>query len=121
VVSQLARVEVPSTIWRKHRLGELSAADATLLAAAFEADYAGTTAGLGYAVVLVTQAIVEVAARYIPVHRLRALDALQLASATAAMSAVPECRTFAASDRSLRSAAPAEGFLLFPAETAESG
>ncbi len=121
MVSQLARVEVPSAIWRKHRLGELCAADADLLTAAFEADYAGTTAGLGYAVVLLTQAIVEVAARYIPVHRLRAFDALQLASAAAAQTAALDCRTFAAYDRTLRAAAAAEGFLLFPVETAESG
>ncbi|AXB47142.1 hypothetical protein [Amycolatopsis albispora] len=31
-VAQVARVEVPSAIWRKHRLGELSARGARVLA-----------------------------------------------------------------------------------------
>lgn len=56
VVSQVARVEVPSAIWRKQRLGELSVADAALLIAAFEADYGGSGAVPGCAVVLTTQA-----------------------------------------------------------------
>lgn len=42
VVSQLAPVEVPAALWRKHRTGEVSAADAALLVEAFEADYFGT-------------------------------------------------------------------------------
>ncbi len=121
VVSQLARVEVPSAIWRKQRMGELSAADAAILTAAFEADYAGTAVAPGYAVVLATPAILEVAARYIPVYGLRAYDAVQLASATAVMSVVPECRTFAAYDRTLRAAAAAESFVLFPVEVESPG
>ena len=42
VVSQLARVDVPAALWRKQRVGELSANDARLLTADFEADYFGT-------------------------------------------------------------------------------
>lgn len=30
IISQLARVEVPAALWRKHRLGELSAADTSV-------------------------------------------------------------------------------------------
>lgn len=30
VVSQAARVEVPAALWRKHRMGELPAADAAV-------------------------------------------------------------------------------------------
>jgi hypothetical protein len=39
VVSALARAEVPAAIWRKHRVGGLSAADAGVLTTAFEADW----------------------------------------------------------------------------------
>jgi predicted nucleic acid-binding protein len=42
-VAQLARVEVPAALWRKQRMGELSAGDARLLTADFEADYFGPT------------------------------------------------------------------------------
>jgi len=41
-VAQLARVEVPAALWRKQRMDELSAGDARLLTADFEADYFGT-------------------------------------------------------------------------------
>jgi len=36
-------VEVPAALWRKQRTGELSAGDARLLTADFEADYSGPT------------------------------------------------------------------------------
>lgn len=119
IVSQLSRVEVPSAMWRKHRLGELSVADASVLVAAFEADFDADFAGavpeaVGYAVVMVTQAILDRAARYARVHGLRAYDAVQLASASVVAEVVPECRTFAGYDRQLRKAAAAEDFLLFP-------
>ena len=42
-VAQLARVEVPAALWRKQRMGELSANDARLLTADFEADSSGPT------------------------------------------------------------------------------
>jgi hypothetical protein len=42
IVCQQARVEVPAALWRKHRMNELSADDASILVAAFEADYFGT-------------------------------------------------------------------------------
>ena len=41
-IAPLARMEVPAALWRKQRLGELSAGDARLLTADFEADYFGT-------------------------------------------------------------------------------
>ncbi len=116
VVSQLARVEVPSAIWRKQRLGELDAGAARLLTSAFEADWAGTEEELSrFSVVTPTAAVLEGAARLCAVHGLRAYDAVQLACASAARDAVPECHTFAAFDRHLRGAAAAEGFSLVPA------
>ncbi len=115
VVSQLARVEVPSAIWRKQRLGELHADAARLLTSAFEADWSGTEAEPPrFSAVTATVTVLEGAARLCAVHALRAYDAVQLACALAAWDAVPECQTFAAFDRQLRTAAAAEGFALVP-------
>lgn len=116
VVSQLARVEVPSAIWRKQRLGELDPGAARLLTSAFEADWAGTEEEPPrFSVVALTVAVLEGAARLCAVHGLRAYDAVQLACALAARDAVPECRVFAAFDRQLRAAAAAEAFDPLPA------
>ncbi|MGH3768356.1 MAG: type II toxin-antitoxin system VapC family toxin [Pseudonocardiaceae bacterium] len=115
VVSALARVEVPAAIWRKNRMGELDPADAGILVAAFEADYHGSAQDQPrFAVVAPTGPILETAARFVGVHGLRAHDAVQLASATAAAEAIPDCRTMAAFDGTLRAAAAKEGFALLP-------
>lgn len=115
VVSALARVEVPAAIWRKHRMGELDPADAAVLIAAFEADYHGTAEDQPrFGVVAATAAVLETAARLVGVHGLRAYDAIQLASAKAAAEAVPVCRTIAAFDGTLRTAAAKEGLALLP-------
>ena len=115
VISQLARVEVPSALWRKQRLGELDADAARLLTSAFEADWSGTEEEPPrFSVVTPTVAVLDGAARLCAVHGLRAHDAVQLASALAVRDAVPECQTFAAFDRQLRAAAAAEGFTPAP-------
>lgn len=115
VISALARVEVPAAIWRKHRMGELDPADAAVLVAAFEADYHGSAEDQPrFAVVAATTTVLEAAARLVGVHSLRAYDAVQLASAKAAAEAVPDCRTMAAFDNTLRAAAAKEGFALLP-------
>jgi predicted nucleic acid-binding protein len=115
VVSTLARVEVPAAIWRKHRMGELNSADAAVLVAAFEADYHGSADDQPrFGVVSATAAVLDTAARFVGVHSLRAYDAVQLASATAAAEAIPDCRTVAAFDATLRTAAAKEGFTLLP-------
>ena len=115
VVSQLARVEVPSALWRKQRLGELDADAARLLTSAFEADWSGTEEEPPrFSVVTPAVAVLDGAARLCAVHGLRAYDAVQLASALAVRDAVPECQAFAAFDRQLRAAAAAEGFTPMP-------
>lgn len=115
VVSALARVEVPAAIWRKHRMGELSAADAAVLVTAFDADYHGSADGRPrFAVVAANANILDAAARLAGVHGLRAYDAVQLASAKAVAQAVPDCNTVAAFDNTLRAAAAAESFTLLP-------
>lgn len=116
LVCQLARVEVPAAIWRKRRTGELSVAAASILVADFEADYFGTPDRPARFVPLTLRPdVLEAASRLAGVHGLRAYDAVQLATACAASTVVPDCRTFAAFDNDLRAAAAAEGFRLLPA------
>jgi predicted nucleic acid-binding protein len=118
-VAQLARVEVPAALWRKQRLGELSPGDARLLTADFEADYFGTDdEPPRFAAVAVTGSVLDEAARLCAAHGLRACDAVQLSSALAVRQADEDCTAFAAFDRSLRTAAAAEGFDLVPADLA---
>jgi predicted nucleic acid-binding protein len=113
--AQLARVEVPAALWRKQRMGELSAEDARLLTADFEADYYGTGSEPGrFAVVAATGSLLAEAARLCASRGLRAYDAIQLSSAIAVRRADESCTEFAAFGRSLRTAAAAEGFELLP-------
>jgi uncharacterized protein len=115
VVSQLARVEVPAAIWRKQRMAELTPAEAGLLVAAFEADYFGAFGEAPrFIAVAASTEVLDMAARYTGTHGLRAYDAVQLATARMTAMADPECRTFAAFDKQLRTAAAAEGFDLVP-------
>lgn len=116
-VSALARVEVPAAIWRKNRSGEVTADEAAVLVAAFEADYFGTGADAPrFAAIAVTEAVLDDAARCAAIHGLRAYDAVQLAGARAAAAADPGCTAFAAFDKGLRAAAAAEGFRLVPGQ-----
>jgi predicted nucleic acid-binding protein len=115
LVCQLVRVEVPAAFWRKQRMGELTAAQAAVLVAAFEADYCGTAEEEPrFTVVAITAQLLDDAAHLAGVHGLRAYDAVQLATAKAAATTVVECRAFAAFDTELRTAAAAEGFGLVP-------
>lgn len=107
VISQLALVEVPEALWRKHRLGELTAGDARLLTDALTADVAAGR----LIVAAITGAMITDAAGLVAVHPLRAYDAVQLATARAVRAADPDCRTFACFDTQLARVAAAEGFL----------
>lgn len=113
VISQLARVEVPAALWKKHRVGELSAASAGILAADFEADYFGTDQGPPrFWVVAATAAILDEAAQLAATLGLRAYDAVQLASAVAMLAASDETLSFLAFDDALSRAAAARGFTI---------
>jgi uncharacterized protein len=113
IVSQLARVEVPAALWRKHRLDELSVADVTLLVSAFEADYFGTEEEPArFLVIAASSGVLDDAAQLAGIHGLRACDAVQLASARSTLREVPEGVYFAAFDSSLLAAAAREGFQL---------
>jgi hypothetical protein len=112
-VSNLARVEVPAAVWRKYRRGELSSEDAAVLVEELEWDWSGEAdADTRFAVVEVTEEILELAARAVARHPLRAFDAVQLASALAARAADPSLTAFACFDEELADAARAEGFTL---------
>jgi predicted nucleic acid-binding protein len=114
-VSQLCRVEVPAALWQKHRMGELDATEARVLTASFEADLFGDGVNPPrFAVVAAGAGILDDAARMCAVHGLRAYDAVQLASASAARAADRAMDGFAVFDRVLRQAASAEGFALVP-------
>jgi predicted nucleic acid-binding protein len=110
VVSSLARVEVPAALWRKHRIGQLSAQDAGLLAADFAADW-HEPAG-PFVPVQVGGRVLERAAAMMAGHALRAYDGVQLACAYAAREADPQVDSFLCFDDSLSEAAAREGFQL---------
>lgn len=113
VVSQLARVEVPAALWKKHRIGELASTEAAVLVAEFEADYFGTQdAPPKFVIVAMNASILEEAARLVATHGLRAYDAVQLASALAARDASDRPLGFLAFDGRLSAAAVFEGFVL---------
>lgn len=114
-MSNLARVEVPTAVWRKHRLGELASEDAAVLVDEFEWDWFGAgDADVRFAVVDVTRRVLDLAARTAARHPLRAFAAVQLASALVAREASRDVTEFACFDVSLADAARAEGFTLLP-------
>lgn len=114
-VCAIARVEVPAAIWRKHRIGELSAESAAVLAASFEADYHGTgQEPPRFAAVDVTWHLLDEAARFPALHDLRAYDAVQLAAALAAAATDAGLDRFICFDVRLRAAAAAHGLTPMP-------
>lgn len=109
-------MEIPAALWRKHRLGELSADDTALLSDAFEWEWAiGAHGGGTFHIIDLTDDILETAARSLSRHSLRAYDAVQLASAMLARAADAAQIEFACFDVELRDAALGEGFALLPA------
>jgi len=115
VVSALARVEVPSALWRKTRTGELGDSAAGLLVRAFEIDFHGDVDSASrFTVVSLTESILAVAAREAARASLRAYDAVQLASALAVRDLDPLCSQLACFDADLRRAAGRAGFTLVP-------
>jgi predicted nucleic acid-binding protein len=115
VISVLARVEVPSALWRKARTGELEDSAAGILVTSFELDFHGDVeSGSRFTIVAVTEAVLVAAAREAARHALRAYDAVQLASALAVRELDPRCGHFACFDAELRRAASRAGFVLLP-------
>jgi predicted nucleic acid-binding protein len=108
VVSALARVEVPAAIWRKHRLGQLAAADAGVLTTAFEADWYGATGP--FVPIVCGDTVLATAAALVRTYGLRAYDGVQLASAVVARAADSGVDTLLCFDAELSEAAAREGF-----------
>lgn len=118
VVSRICRVEIPAALWGKERAGELEASEVAVLIAAFGADYDGTTGSQPrFLVIGIEDQVLTEAAVFSRLHRLRAYDAVQLASATVARRADPDCTDFACFDQALRLAAAVERFKVVPAAT----
>jgi predicted nucleic acid-binding protein len=113
MASSLALVEVRSAIRRRQRGGEIKDVDAIAALGALDSewrrliDHPVTSAVIGHSLALIDR-------RY-----LRALDALQLASAIAARDSVTKqgTVTFVCSDERLIAAAQSEGFALWNPET----
>ena len=111
VISELAKVEVPAAIWRKHRLGGFSAKDARDLCRQFSIDFAFWVSPQDTQVIKASTDILHTAADLVARHPLRAYDAMQLASALEVLHVVGEC-TFGCFDRQLSTAASIEGLPL---------
>ncbi len=105
VVAELASVEMFSLMTRRQREGTLSPANAKTL----EADFLLHNQK-EYLVVPLESAILVQARALINKHPLRALDAIQLASALQAVALLNERITFVSADNNLLTAASAEGF-----------
>ncbi len=110
VASSVAAVEVCSAVWRRHRMGEIDASDAAVIAAAARSDLTGGDPQV--IVIPPTTGIVVRASQLTGTAALRAYDALQLATALEARDAYPDCDEFACFDRDLRTAAASHGFTL---------
>ena len=115
VVSTLARVEVPSAIWRKQRVGDVSAEAAGILVLEFEFDWFGDDRhGPRFDAVPADIHVLDEAAGLAASHGLRAYDAVHLSTALAARRVLPECTSIAVFDVSLRAAAISQGFSPIP-------
>ena len=111
MISALALTEVLAAIWGKVVRGELADDQAAVLDRAFIADVRRGR----YVALPIVDAVLVRSLVCVRQHRLRAADALQLASALMVREADPAADTMAVFDRRLRAAARTEGLALLPA------
>jgi len=116
VVSDLAVVEVVAAIWKKARMGELDEPRAWVLVRRSRRELTGSHA-LRVTAIPVVPTIVAQAATLTGRHGLRAYDAVQLASATAAQQMAAGSFSLLCFDAGLRAAAIREGLTVSPALT----
>lgn len=110
VVSALALVEVTAALWRKARTGQLSDADAAVLATAARRDLGGGNPELDVVRVPLRPPVLDAAAQLAGRQGLRAYDAVQLASALVVHRLAPdEHAGFLTYDAALRAAGAREG------------
>lgn len=113
VTSSLSAVEVSSAIWRRNRMGELSSADAGILARRAAGDLTGDD--LHTILVPPHDEVLATAVRLTATAGLRGYDAVQLATALTARDSYPDLTLFASFDEQLCGAAAAHGFELLTA------
>lgn len=111
IASDLAAVEVPAALWRKHRIGQISAPDAQILCRRFLTDIDASSPESDAVLIEVGNDILRSAIDLVARHPLRAYDAVQLASAMAASRILGNC-PFGCFDAQLNDAAAAEGLRL---------
>ena len=99
----IAYVEARAAFVRRHHEGGLSTAEYRRVIRALDSDWAR------YLVVEVVDSLIRDAARLAEVHRLRAYDAIHLASAAAVHGRLAEPVTFASWDAGLEKVARREG------------
>jgi predicted nucleic acid-binding protein len=104
--SEIAYVEARAAFARRRRAGDLSLSDYRRIAHDFEADWER------YLRLDVTIALIRSAAAVAETHRLRAYDAIHLASAMLLRTRWSEPVTFGSWDQPLDGAAAREGFAL---------
>lgn len=107
IISELAFVELQSLLARRVRENTLTHLSANALLTDFLIHYRDD-----YLVVLVDTPIMQAAGHLVHRHKLRTLDAVQLASALHALNLLAEPMTFVSADTNLLAAASAEGFLV---------
>ncbi len=104
VTSMLAYVEARAAFARRRHEGKFSLAEYRRMLLGFEADWEH------YVILDVTDSLVRKAAHLAEAHRLRAYDAIHLASANIFRERLAEAVSFASWDTSLEAAAGREGF-----------
>jgi hypothetical protein len=105
VISELTTVETISALARLERQAELTTDRVDALSSLFLLHVEEQ-----YLVVPLQGVLTEQARRLVRTHKLRTLDAIQLASAISASTSMPERMTFVSGDNDLLAAAVAEGF-----------
>ncbi|HLM67495.1 MAG TPA: type II toxin-antitoxin system VapC family toxin [Longimicrobium sp.] len=113
ITSRIAFTEAMSAVSRREAAGELTRADANVLEARLRADFTGPV--LPYVVLDSGRSLVHHAADLTRRHRLRALDAIHLATSMAARFNAPAGMNFhfGSADRRLNAAAVREGLTIF--------
>ncbi len=111
VVSELAKVELPAALWRKHRIGEFSAQEARVLCQQFSSDLVYWFSHHDTQLIEASTDILHTAADLVARHPLSAYHAVQLASALEVLRIVGDC-SFGCFDRQLSTAAAIEGLPL---------
>jgi predicted nucleic acid-binding protein len=118
ITSRIAFAEAMSAVSRREAAGELTLANANVLEARLRMDFTGPI--LPYVILDAGRALVHHAADLTRRHRLRALDAVHLATSMAARFNAPAGMgfQFGSADRRLNAAAVSEGLTIFNPQAA---